>query len=412
MTTRESVEREIRPHSRRNIALNLTEASLDSAAMSMVTFQTIIVYFISGYVASNIMIGLLSTVQSLMMVVPQMMTARHLDNKGYYKRFMGWVVLFFRSSSLILGILILTLSSVNTTLFIILFYGVYWATGFFTGSSQLIYINFINKVIPFDYRGRFFGIRGMLTSVAGIIGSLIAGLIISMDVGNVKYAYLYFLAFSLDMISFMLLMSTFEPRTEPNTADHNNRAVFRDKILKIIKSDNNFLKYITAEAAVIFALSTVSFETVYARTHLGLGSGRISLMTTVLYISQMAGFFIWGWIVDRHGFKLSMFIGYSVYVLNLFFAVFFVKLPAVIFLLIVFYGFAYSSHLIGNRNFLFNICIANMVVMPALSLAPLINGLIFDFLGFKTMCVISLAVLFFGIGLLHNVRESIQYNHT
>lgn len=412
------VEEQIRPHIKRNVLTSMTDGMIDSIANGMIPLQTVIVYFISSYVGSNFVVGLLTTVQLLFSAVPQLITAKYMSGLGYYKRLMGAFVAISRAQTLIFGLLILFVAPRNRLLFVILFYAVYWLNGFTRGCEGIVYSIFINKVIPFGLRGRFFGFRGSICSVGSIIGSVIFGVIMASGDSTLNYAILFLVAYGIDMFSYIFLVAAYEPKTVKNKESIGGNGDFKAGLKAIVQNDKNLINYIVAFSLVMFAVSTVAFETLHAKTTYGMKTSQLSLMTTVIFISQTAGYVLWGVLIDRFGFKLALLGGYSVYILNLLLAVF-VNAPFIIFVLAATYGFAGSVEMIGGKNFLYNICtyenrpayvsIANTVIIPVTALAPVINGLLFDFIGFRFMCVANLAILVAGVILFTKVKEKVVY---
>ena len=163
----QKIEQELQPYIKRNVITSIVDGILNAMAMGLIPLQTLVVYFISEYVDSNFVIGLLTTVQMLLMAIPQFFTARHMERLDSYKGLMGKYVFIYRTSSLIIGLLILLLTPRKPLLFVILFYIIFWLKGLFMGTGNLAYYSFINKVIPFNIRGKFFGWRGAFNSVGG-----------------------------------------------------------------------------------------------------------------------------------------------------------------------------------------------------------------------------------------------------
>jgi MFS family permease len=415
---RKSVEDELKPYVKRNVMTSMTDGMIDAIANGMIPLQTVIVYFISSYVGSNFLVGLLTTVQLLFSAVPQLITAKYMNGLGYYKRVMGTFVAISRAQSLIIGLLILFVAPRNRMLFVILFYAVYWLNGFTHGCEGISYSVFINKVIPFKVRGRFFGIRGIFCGVGSIIGSLVFGVILASGDSTLNYAILFLVSYGIDMFSYIFLVAAFEPKTSVSRESAGINGDFKTKIKAIVKNDKNLVTYIIAFSLVMFAVSTVFFETLYAKSNYGLTTTQLTNMTTIIFVSQSAGYFLWGMLIDKFGFKCALLGGYSMYILNLLLAVF-VNTPFVIFALAAIYGFTCSVEMIGGRNFLYNICtydnrpayvsIANTVIVPVTALAPVINGILFDFIGFKFMCIINLAVLAIGVAFFLKVKEKVVY---
>ena len=59
----EELQRQIQPHTVRNMTVSVAEGVLDAIAMGMIPLNTVVTYFISDYVNNSFLIGLLPTLQ-------------------------------------------------------------------------------------------------------------------------------------------------------------------------------------------------------------------------------------------------------------------------------------------------------------------------------------------------------------
>ncbi|NLM10391.1 MAG: MFS transporter [Clostridiaceae bacterium] len=413
----QKIEQELQPYIKRNVSTSIVDGILNATAMGLIPLQTLVIYFISEYVHSNLVIGLLTTVQTLMTAIPQFFSARLMERIDSYKGLMGKYVFIYRTSHLLIGLLVLFLAPRKPLLFTILFYIIFWLNGLFMGMGNSVYFNFINKVIPFNIRGKFFGWRGALNSVGGVLGSLLAGVILRRSVsGTQPYGYLFLLAFTLDMISFFFLVAAYEPKNSQVKIARSQG--YGNRLMEILKRDKNIIRFITAQALIVFpVVSLFPFQTVYAKSSFNIGADTISAMNTIMFVCKSIGFIIWGMLVQRRGFKWSMLCGYLLFIINLVSAIF-IKNPDVVFVLTAVFGLTHSAFMIGNINIIFGmcpyedrpayLCIANIFIIPMSAIAPLVNGYIYDVFGFRVMCIINLILLLGGIVRFTGVKEPYQ----
>lgn len=54
----QKIEQELQPYIKRNAITSIVDGVLNAMAMGLIPLQTLVVYFISGYVHSNLVIGL------------------------------------------------------------------------------------------------------------------------------------------------------------------------------------------------------------------------------------------------------------------------------------------------------------------------------------------------------------------
>ena len=175
----EELQRQIQPHTVRNMTVSVTEGVLDAIAMGMIPLNTVVTYFISDYVNNSFLIGLLPTLQSACNAIVQILLGEKLRGRERFKPLCNLGTFLFRCAWLIISILILFFNRMQPIGFVCVFYAIYCFNGLCQGITSLTYTQMMNKVIPNRVKGRFFGVRGALNSAAGIIGAQIGGAVIA-----------------------------------------------------------------------------------------------------------------------------------------------------------------------------------------------------------------------------------------
>src|SRR5690242_15152408 len=88
----------------RNYILNTADGTIFALAMGMVPLNTVIIYFISGFVGQKWLIGLLSFANVLLTFSPQILLSKKLEKLRYYKPFTIYNGLILRFLWLLLGL--------------------------------------------------------------------------------------------------------------------------------------------------------------------------------------------------------------------------------------------------------------------------------------------------------------------
>lgn len=146
-------------HFTRNYLLNTFDGAFFALAMGMVPLNTVLTYFISGYVSQKWLIGLLTFLNVLLTFSPQILVSRKLEKVTRIKPLVILYAAIIRLLWLFMGLNVLLVADRNPTLFVILFYLLYSLIGLSSAFTGICWLNFIVKIIPERYRGRFFGVR-------------------------------------------------------------------------------------------------------------------------------------------------------------------------------------------------------------------------------------------------------------
>ena len=400
----------------RNYILNISDGSFFNLAMGMVPLNTVLTYFISDFVSQKWLIGLLSFLNILLMFSPQILVSKKLEKLRLYKPFLLKNALALRLMWLLLGLDVLLFARSNPVLFVVLFYLFYSLIGLFAAFTNITWLNFIVKIIPNEYRGRFMGIRSTISGVFESMGALLMGVVIHKFSYPVNYGVLFLIVFSLTMISIWIVSLSVEEESEKGL-NADNRENYWNRMVGVIKSDTNFSWYLITVALIGgFGKMAFAFHILFAKEKLGIIGQQVAYATFILLISQSVGYLLWGLIGDKYGFKITL------------------ELSAVIFLpallltylmsdILVFYismglfGLAQSARNVNENNLALNLCqesenqplyigLRNFLMGPLFALNPVFAGLIFDFLGLDFLFASSTIFILAGlIIMLRRVRE-------
>ncbi len=400
----------------RNYILNISDGSFFNLAMGMVPLNTVLTYFISDFVSQKWLIGLLSFLNILLMFSPQILVSKKLEKLRLYKPFLLKNALALRLMWLLLGLDVLLFARSNPVLFVVLFYLFYSLIGLFSAFTNITWLNFIVKIIPNEYRGRFMGIRSTISGVFESMGALLMGVVIHKFSYPVNYGVLFLIVFSLTMISIWIVSLSVEEESEKGL-NADNRENYWNRMVGVIKSDTNFSWYLITVALIGgFGKMAFAFHILFAKEKLGIIGQQVAYATFILLISQSVGYLLWGLIGDKYGFKITL------------------ELSAVIFLpallltylmsdILVFYismglfGLAQSARNVNENNLALNLCqesenqplyigLRNFLMGPLFALNPVFAGLIFDFLGLDFLFASSTIFILAGlIIMLRRVRE-------
>lgn len=403
-------------HFTRNYILNTADGAFYALAMGMVPLNTVLTYFISGYISQKWLIGLLSFLNVLLTFSPQILVSKKLERLRRIKPLMIVFAIVLRILWLLMGLNVILLAVKNPVMFIILFYLLYSLIGLASAFTGITWLNFIVKIIPDNFRGRFFGIRSTISGVFEMLGALIMGILLKNLPSPFNYGVLFLTVFVLTSISLTVLsFSKEEEQAREEREDWNESYLVR--IRRVLKEDRNFTNYLFS-VLFIGALGKMpfAFQIIFAKERLGISTLEVSYATFVLLAFQTVGYLTWGIIGDKKGYKLTLMISAVVFLPSLMFT-FLMSSRLVFYISIALFGIAQSARNVNENNLAINLCrnsndqplyigLRNLLMGPAFALIPLLAGLLLDYLGSPPLFIFSAIFMVAGLYLLaRSVKE-------
>lgn len=198
------------------------------------------------------------------------------------------LLLFPQNQPLILGLLLVLLILAHAQLSI----------------SGVAWLSWMTDVVPEGIRGRYYGLRNSIVSIATVLATFAGGWFLDQQRGSLAAFSLLFLIASLaGVVCAILLSKQPEPPKLPASAPHKNflrlyRAPFRQP---------NFRRLLRFSVLWQFAFYFASpFFIVYILTELQVGYSLAALYTVISAGFELLGMRVWGHVSDRTGNKPVM----------------------------------------------------------------------------------------------------------
>lgn len=291
---------------KRNYLLNVFDGAFYTFAMSFVSIGTIIPVLVKKIGGSNLAVGLIPVFWTLTFNFPQIFIANYVRKNPYKKPLLLRTALGQRIPWLLMGLIcVLFVDSIESNFALLLFFFCFILAGI-AGSINLPgWFDLIAKLTPVRIRGRLFAARSI---IGGILGSA-AGVAVIFILDEVRYplnfALLFFTAFSIMMISYILLL--FLREEIPNHPDRvmNTRDFFR-LLPSILKSKKNFRNFLIADSLLTFSLMSGAFFTIHALEKFSLADSFAGTFTIIMTVSTVGGNFLFGYLADRYGHSINL----------------------------------------------------------------------------------------------------------
>ncbi|MCD6290780.1 MAG: MFS transporter, partial [Anaerolineae bacterium] len=237
-------EREIERNFRWNFVVNALDGAFFWFALTFASTSTVLPLYVRHLTDSKLAIGLLAAIPSMGWLLPQLFTAPFVERLHRKKPFFTWTSLVTeRAAFLFMAISAYFLSERSPRWALIVFFAALIWHAFGAGIAATAWQDMIAKVIPIQWRGRFFGVSNFLGAAMGIPGSIVVTLILSRYLYPVNFAFSFGLAFVGVMISWASVMLTREP-PGPVRAERESSLMYLRRLRGILRTDTNFARYL------------------------------------------------------------------------------------------------------------------------------------------------------------------------
>lgn len=398
----------------------MSEGAFNAASTSIMT--TFVTPLALALKATNAEIGLLSAAQNLAHTAAQLPGAKLT---GYYPRKSIWAFAQLASKVIFLiPVAFLPFLPVGNPVFVLILLMALIA--FFSGLRIPAWSSLMGDMVPLKMRGSYFGMRNMITGLAGIAATLAAGFLVTIY----GFSFIFMLAVALSIISVFFFIRMYEPHFR-RIFHYRHEFNLNPRGWKTSLTINRALVIFTLYLLFMnFAVELAApFYTVYMLKDLSVGYFWFAVLTTLGAVVRIFSFKYWGRLSDRFGSR-------KILVVTGFFGVFtplgwmFVSDVYQIAALKVFDGFIWAGFDLVVFNYLLDITPANKrpqyvanhnffagfgIILGALTGGLLAQSLQFSSLGalhglqivFLASFLLRLAVL----ALLPRIRE-IDIRHT
>ena len=384
----------IRDKLHHNFIVNVLDACFFGFGLvGLASYVTIIPLYLSYLTESTALIGFMATMFQIGWQVPQLLTSNRVAGLKRYKPMVIWMTLIERVPYFGLAIVAILVPVIGKPLALILTIALLVLQSFGGGFTATAWQSMISKIMPANRRGTFFGMQSAGANLFATFGALFASVILGAAVFPENFAVLFFLAAISLMVSFVFLAMAFEPESEAqDVVEPAKMSEFWKRLKTILAQEPNFRWFLVVRSLTSLSVTAISFFTIFGVRHFNMTPEFASIMTSVLLISQTMSSPILGWIGDRWGHRRVLAFGNIMMVVAIIVAII---APDVTWFYIVFglTGLVNSTQwstimsitaqfgTVAERPFY--IGMSNTLIAPVTVFAPIIGGLLADWVGFN-----------------------------
>ncbi len=400
-------EEQVRQNYRWNFGVNAADFALYILALSFASSLTILPAFVSKYTTSNVIIGLIPTINVIGWLMPQLAAAKYVEKFDKKKRFVVIVGIWERLPWLLVTIAVVLLRNSQPFWILLAFFVCYAMFCFAGGINTPAWLDMIGKIIPENRRGQFFGISNLIGNGVGVVGALGAGYLLENMAVPWNFAICFACAFISMSISLGFVAATRET-AYPVIKERSSLNDYLHQLAIICKTKRNYLFFLISIIFMSFNSMASGFFTVHAIGKLQLTGGAIGRFTAITLFFQTISNPLWGKWGDRSGHKNVMTASALGMVLSAITAAYANSMMGfyAVFALI---GASISADTISRLSIVLEfskpeerptyIGLTNTLRAPFSAIAPIIGGLLSDrfsrsFVFILTASIISLGLLF------------------
>ena len=293
---------------RRNFVALALDYGFFGLGMSFASTTTILPVLADRLGAPNLIIGALPSIVMLGRSVPALFSARLIEAMPRKLPFVLTYTAWERLPWLLLAFAVYGWSTTDPTLVLALLVGTLGIVALTGGVLSPAWVDLIGRVIPTEYRGRFFAIGGAFATLAGLGGSVLSGYFLREFSFPTGFSLCITATFICLLASWGALAFTREPPAgKPRPAV--GLSVHLARLPGLLRMNPSFAWYLVARALTMVGTMATGFYAVYAIRFLGAQEWNVASFTFALLAAQAGGGLALGSLSDRVGHRASLMIG-------------------------------------------------------------------------------------------------------
>ncbi len=292
----------VRRHLLHNFSVNIGDASFFGFGLGIASYVTVIPLFVATLTDSPLLIGLISAMHEIGWYLPQLLTAERVARLRRFRSMVLFMTLNERMPFFGMAFLALASPYIGKQIALVgMMLLVAWQAlgGGFTATA---WQSMINKIMPLEQRGTFYGLQSSAANLLGSGGAVAAGVILLAVESPISFALCFAICGMAMMISWYFLAWTREPESEKViVAAESARKLgeFRTHIRRILLTDSNFRWFIVARSLAMFGSIALYFYSIFAARRFNVDGGELGIMTGILLLATVIVNPILGWAGDR-----------------------------------------------------------------------------------------------------------------
>ncbi|MGD2103760.1 MAG: MFS transporter [Anaerolineae bacterium] len=397
------------PNYRWNFLAFVVDYVFFGVAISFVRPDSVLPAFIRQFTRSAPVIGLVSTVWNGCWLLPQVVSARWINDKPRKKPYL-MVGMSGRVAFWVIGLALWLGLGRNPEATLLLFFV---CLGLFTitdGLASVAWFDMLARAIPVERRGRLIGVAQIVSGLAG----LGVGWVITHILGSARFSFPtdYALIFTLAGVAFipstLALILLRESQAEQEEASRDRRP--HNGWITPLLHDRTFRRLMGCRVLVGMISLVTPFYVVHATDVLNLSQAIVGSFVAAQQAAGVAAGALLGWVSDRWGPSRSIGIGSAVSIVGPLFALvahvadgdLIVRAYPLVYVAL---GVYQSSTMLGFYNYLLEIAPDDVrpsyiglgnTILGVLTLAPTVGGWLLEATSYTALFAITVGLALLG----------------
>lgn len=287
-----------------------TDTVLFVNAMTFLSINAVITYFLSNLGATTFEIGLANALVSIGAFITQPIFAKIVMNLSYkLKTFVK--ILFIQRVFFLLFILTIPMIAESHPRFMVVLFLICWAIfSCFVGSYGPFYLSLFAKMIAEQKRGRLRGYSAGIGNLLALGSAYLIGIILQ----DVKFPYNYTVIFALGVLLLLLDVLTFalmkETPDQVTKIDFNYFQYFKS-IPAIFRENKKFKRIVLGFSFMVMSQVSLAYYALYAVRVYDITPAQIALFTAITGLINIIGSILFGILADKYSHRFILLISSS-----------------------------------------------------------------------------------------------------
>jgi MFS family permease len=367
--------------------------------MSGISIATFLPMFLRSLTPSDIVIGLIPTLQMLGRTLPVLFIARWLERQGRLKYWVILAMLVERLPLVLCGLwILLPGTSVPQTLLwgVLALWLLYNLGG---GCATSIWTNLVARVVPANLRGRMGGWGGGVSALTGIAVAVLARYLFGVLGLRVGYGLCFLGA---GVLMFLVSFVFLRVREQPNAVTLPNISLwtYLAGLPDVLRRDHRFVWFLVARALWVIGSTATSFYTVYAMARFSVTPAMVAWLAMSMSLGGAMGSFLGGFGADAVGNKRVL-VASALLLATATLVALLAQHQVLLYVLYAINAIGQSSGMLSTQNLPLELArkgqvatylaINTALLGPVTALAPLAAGVMVGYTGYHTLFAISAA---------------------
>ena len=228
---------------RRNFLANIFDTAFFMLGLSLISQTTVVPLLVSRLTDSKVVIGLVPSLASLGLLLPQLLVANYTEGLRRKMPFVALCCALQRLALPLIGLAVWFLAGPMPALALVALLALRTLSSAAVGLAIPAWFDVIAKEIPVAKRGLYAGLSNGAGALLGIAGAALAGPILAAWPYPRNFAAAFFIAFGFQAVSWVALTLNREPESV-TVKQRKALGEYLHDLPRVVRQDRNYARYL------------------------------------------------------------------------------------------------------------------------------------------------------------------------